>query len=51
MEDVPLVAGRRVRVVMASRLGDVGITTNLAAEHGYILRLGVEDLDLFGDAP
>ena len=27
--------GRRVRVVIASRLGDVGITSNLAVERGY----------------
>lgn len=39
----------RVRVVMASRLGDVGITTDLGAEHGYQLRVDVEDLSNFGD--
>jgi len=43
--------GRRVRVTMASRLGDVGITTVLAAEHGYETRVAVEDLSNFGDAP
>ena len=39
--------GKRVRVVMASRLGDVGITTDLAAERGYQCRVAVEDLTDF----
>jgi len=43
--------GRRVRVVMASRLGDVGITPVLTAEHGYEARVLVEDLSNFGDVP
>lgn len=41
--------GQRVRVVMASRLGDVGI--DLAADHGYQRRVAVEDLANFGDTP
>lgn len=44
-------AGRRVRVVMASRFGDVGITKNLDAEHGYDVRVAVEDLSNFAEAP
>lgn len=43
--------GQRVRVVMASRLGDVGITADLDAEFGYQTRVPVEDLSNFGDAP
>lgn len=44
-------AGRRVRVVMASRFGDVGITTNLDAERGYVARVAVEDLSNFSATP
>jgi len=43
-------AGKRVRVVMASRLGDVGITGNLAAENGYSARVPVSELCNFGDS-
>ncbi len=39
--------GERVRVVMASRLGDVGITSNLSAERGYDHRVHVEELANF----
>jgi hypothetical protein len=39
--------GRRVRVVMASRFGDVGITGALDAEHGYDRRVAVADLSGF----
>jgi len=43
--------GDRVRVVMASRMGDVGVTKNLDAEHGYDARFPVEDLADFKDSP
>lgn len=43
--------GARVRVVMASRLGDVGITDDLEADTTYQKRVAVEDLSNFGDAP
>lgn len=43
--------GRRVRVTMASRFGDVGITTNLGGLHGYGRRVGVEDLANFSAPP
>lgn len=43
--------GKRVRVVMASRLGDVGIKTVLSKEFGYETRVAVEDLSNFGDEP
>lgn len=36
--DVPVRAGTRVRVVMASRFGDVGITDDLEAKSGYHYR-------------
>ncbi|MGE5512452.1 MAG: hypothetical protein ACM31O_14485 [Bacteroidota bacterium] len=37
-------AGTTVKIVMASRFGDVGITTNLDAEHGYSARIFLDDL-------
>lgn len=43
--------GKRVRVVMASRFGDVGITTDLAVEHGYSARVAVAALSNFSDQP
>ncbi len=43
--------GRRVRVVMTSRLGDVGITRRLDAEDGYDKRVMLAALTDFGDAP
>jgi hypothetical protein len=43
--------GRRVRVTMASRLGDVGITTDLDAEFGYEQRVRVSALSNFSEAP
>jgi len=43
--------GRRVRVVMASRIGDVGITGKLDAEDGYERRVMVSDLTNFGETP
>ena len=41
--------GRRVRVTVASRFGDVGITTNLTAESGYECRVPVSQLDNFSE--
>ncbi len=41
--------GKPVRVVMASRLGDVGITEKLDAENGYSARVAVEELTDFTD--
>jgi hypothetical protein len=41
--------GIKVRVVMASRMGDVGITTRLDAERGYQDRVYIEDLTHFTD--
>ena len=38
---------RLVRVVMASRFGDVGITTRLHDEHGYEKRVAVSELTSF----
>jgi hypothetical protein len=43
--------GDRIRVVMASRLGDVGCTKNFAADHGYQVRCPVADLSDFSDQP
>lgn len=41
--------GRKVRVVMASRFGDVGISENLKQPHGYAKRVKVADLTDFTD--
>lgn len=41
--------GRRVKVVMASRLGDVGITHDLKADHGYSVRVLLKQLSNFSD--
>lgn len=38
-------AGTTVRIVMASRFGDIGITDELCKEIGYHLRIRPEDLD------
>lgn len=43
--------GKRVRVVMASRMGDLGITERLDADAGYRERVYVDDLTNFGDRP
>lgn len=40
-----LPVGSRVKIVMASRFGDVGITDDLTAEHGYHARVSLEELD------
>lgn len=42
--------GKRVRVTMASRFGDVGITEVLTAEYGYNKRVPVEALTDFTGA-
>ncbi len=41
--------GKRIRAVMASRFGDVGITEDLTAERGYSSRVAVEELSNFSD--
>lgn len=40
---------KRVRLVMASRFGDVGITYDLKAERGYINRVAISSLSNFND--
>lgn len=42
---------KRVRVVMASRHGDVGITSDLTAECGYEWRVEIAKLSNFSDSP
>lgn len=37
--------GTAVKIVMVSRFGDVGITTDLSADNGYEARLGLEKLE------
>jgi hypothetical protein len=41
----------RVRVVMASRLGDLGVTRNLNAETGYERRVMICELSNFSETP
>jgi len=43
--------GDRVRVVMASRMGDVGCTKNLNADVGYQIRTAIADLSDFSETP
>jgi hypothetical protein len=43
--------GKRVRVVMASRFGDVGITQDMTAEVGYQQRVIVAELTEFAEVP
>lgn len=43
--------GDRLRVVMASRMGDVGVTKRFDAEHGYDARFAVESLTDFSEQP
>lgn len=47
MKPVEMKAGQRVRIVMASRFGDVGITPNMEASRGYVARLFLDDLSEF----
>lgn len=49
--DVHCPAGSTVRIVMVSRMGDVGITENLEATTGYGARLKLEDLTNFRQTP
>ena len=43
--------GKRVRLVMASRMGDVGITDQLDDTHGYQKRVYLEELSDFSTDP
>lgn len=43
--------GTRVRITVASRLGDVGITIHLDAEFGYERRVRVRSLTNFSETP
>lgn len=50
-DTVPCPAGTRVKIVMVSRFGDIGITEKLDAEHGYAARVHLDDLCDFGNEP
>ena len=41
--------GKRVRITMASRFGDVGISENLEQEHGYQQRVLINELSNFSE--
>lgn len=43
--------GARVRVVMASRMGDLGITSSLDVEDGYERRVFISQLTNFSETP
>lgn len=43
--------GKRVRINMASRLGDVGYTSKFSDDYGYDGRVLVSDLSNFGKSP
>ena len=43
MTDVVVQPGATLKIVMVSRLGDVGLTDDLDAENGYHLRVNPED--------
>lgn len=43
--------GTPVQVTLVSRLGDVGITTDLSRERGYDERVSIFDLDCFSQTP
>ena len=43
--------GERVRLVMASRFGDVGITPKLKNSKGYTARVYMNELSDFSDKP
>lgn len=43
--------GMPVRVVMASRFGDVGVSGDLEAERGYSARVGLDELTDFSAVP
>jgi hypothetical protein len=47
--DLTIPAGTIVRVVMASRMGDLGITTDLSKSHGYTARVLADVLTDFTD--
>ena len=47
--EVPCEAGQRVKIVMVSRFGDVGITEDLNADNGYGARVMLDDLCNFSN--
>lgn len=42
---------QRVRLTMASRFGDIGITTDLSSDRGYENRVSVDELTDFSSEP
>lgn len=44
-------AGQTVKIVMVSRLGDIGITEDLSADVGYGARVQLEELYDFSNTP
>jgi len=43
-DKVACASGQLVKIVMVSRLGDVGITEDVTAENGYGIRVPLDDL-------
>lgn len=48
--DEDIAAGTQVKIVMVSRLGDVGLTTDLTAESNYSARVFLDELCDFTEA-
>ncbi len=44
-------AGKRYRVVMASRMGDIGLSEHFEQATGYQIRAGVDDCSEWGATP
>ena len=40
-----LPVGTKIKIVMVSRFGDVGITTDFNADTGYVARVSLDDLE------
>ena len=47
----PIPAGTTVKIVMASRFGDLGITRDLDADYGYEARVMPDDLEPIWEVP
>ena len=45
----PYFVNQVVRCVMVSRFGDLGITDDLKATHGYDLRVEAHEIEILGD--
>ena len=51
MNEIECPSGTRVKIVMVSRFGDIGITNDLDVDHGYGARVLLEDLINLSNEP